>query len=104
MVSVSPIESDSDVGGDSTFPFSGGHSGTRSVPYGSSADEERGTTIESGSGTVHSKYVAQGFGEVNREQRLGAVPSLLYPPVTTFDGDPSGWRKVSRISLSSKTG
>jgi hypothetical protein len=100
MISVSPIESDSDDGGDRIFPFSSEDSRTMLVPHDIRADRDREAGIESGPVTGPSGSVVQGLGEVKRERESRMVPSLLYPPVKTFDGDPSGWRKVSRISIS----
>ena len=104
MVSVSPIESDSDVDGDDgerVFVLSNEDSRTGLVPYSNRPDgDQQGNSVESGSAAGPSKFVGQGLGETKREQEPRVVPSLLYPPAMTFDGNPNGWRQVSRVSIS----
>lgn len=84
MVSVSPIESDSDVDEGPIFTFSSQDSRTGSDPHSDRADRP-------------PEFVVRGLGKVKREQGLAVVPSLLYPPVMGFEGDPGEWRQVSRI-------
>lgn len=93
MVSVSPIESDSDVGESRMFTFSSEDSRTGFIPI----------DIELGSVPGPSKFVGRRLGEVKREHEPGVVRSLLHPPVMTFDGDPDGWRQVSQVPILRRT-
>lgn len=96
MVSVSPIESDSDIGGDRTLAISSEESDsrTRLVSHSSRADGDWPIDIESGSVAGSPEFVI--LDKVKQEP--GLVPSLLYPPMAMHKGDPSGWRQVSGIS------
>lgn len=93
MVSVSPIESDSEAGEGGIFTFSSEDSRTL-VPQSNYTERDRGTGTESVYMVRPSKLVGQGLGKVKREREPRVAPSLLYPPVMTFDGDPGGWRQV----------
>jgi len=88
MVSVSPIEPDSDVETDGSVAPSNSNSRTRLVVHNDNADEDRSVGHGSESMATSSES-HHGEGEVKREESRGAVSSLLYPPVVMFDGGSS---------------
>ena len=76
MISVSPIESDSDAHGDMIFTIS-------------SPDSTDGTAI----------FLSRTQGEIKIDRQSGVMPSLLHLPTAAFDGDAGVWsaRNVSGI-------
>lgn len=83
MISVSPIESDSDGHPDGTYATSSTESRTRLVSHSNHSDGRFGS-IELGSLGGDSESVGLSRGDPKR------MPlSLLCPPVMPFDGDPN---------------